>query len=247
MLLGIYPWFINAQESTTETPEKVAFEENIDGQKNKETNNKLYPKQFKKDFINKYQTIDFDYTLTKPHESIWQKIKRKVGEWLSKIFKDAEINTWNTSLKSILNFLSFIIVSGILFFLIRFLFGKEGNWVFSKKNKKIPLKTRPITENIHELNFVELIGDNEQKQDFRLAVRYQFLQLLKKLTDTKRIEWSPKKTNNDYLKELKNDTLYNNFESLAYIFDNVWYGEFLVSEEKYKQIKQQFVTAKEQL
>lgn len=211
----------------------------------KETDEVLHSKKFEKEFQDNYQTSDFDYSLTKPKESLWQKIKRKIGEFLSEIFEDVEVNKINASLGQVLNIIAFLVIVSGLFFLLRFLFGKDGNWFFSKKNKKINPKSRIIDENIHELDFSKLITNFEQQQDFRSAIRYQFLHLLKHLTDSGRIEWNPEKTNKDYLKELKKDNLYEDFKSLVYIFDNVWYGEFLVSEEMYKNAKQQFEKAKQ--
>lgn len=235
-----------------ETTEVVRIEDAVEvvaesKTKIKETDNILYEKKFQKNFQKKYESSEFDYSLTKPKESLWQKIKRKIAEFLSEVFKDIKINKINTSLNSILNILAFLVVFGGVFFLFRFLFGKEGNWFFSKKNKNINLQSRNIDENIHELNFSELIANFEKQQDFRSAIRYHFLHVLKLLTDARKIEWNSEKTNKEYLKELKKDILYNEFKTLVYVFDNVWYGEFLVSSEMYNTIKQSFIKAKQRI
>ena len=118
--------------------------------------------------------------------------------------------------------------------------GKEGNLFFGKKNKKVEINAEELHENIHEINFPESIAKFERQGDFRSAVRYQFLFVLKKLSDKKQISWNPEKTNKDYLMELKAEHLKNEFSGLSYIFDYVWYGEFSIDEQAYLTFKNQY-------
>ena len=76
--------------------------------------------------------------------------------------------------------------------------------------------------------------------DYRSAVRYQFLFILKKLSDKKLINWNPEKTNKDYAAELKAPHLKNDFSNLSYIFDYVWYGEFSIEEQSYQKFKNKY-------
>lgn len=110
----------------------------------------------------------------------------------------------------------------------------------AKKNKKINLNEEELHENIHEINFPETITRFELQGDYRSAVRYQFLFILKKLSDKKLINWNPEKTNKDYTAELKASQLKNDFSDLAYIFDYVWYGEFDIEEQDYQKFKNQY-------
>ena len=99
-------------------------------------------------------------------------------------------------------------------------------------------------ENIHEINFPESILGFERSGDYRSAIRYHFLFVLKKLSDKKRINWNPEKTNKDYVRELKADHLQEEFSKLSYIFDYVWYGEFSIDEESYEKFKEQYQSFK---
>lgn len=118
--------------------------------------------------------------------------------------------------------------------------GKDGNLFFGKKNKKVNINAEELHENIHEINFPESIAKFEREGDYRSAVRYQFLFILKKLSDKKQINWNPEKTNKDYTAELKNIDLKNEFAGLSYIFDYVWYGEFNIDEQNYLKFKSQY-------
>jgi hypothetical protein len=95
-------------------------------------------------------------------------------------------------------------------------------------------------ENISEMDFPLLIGKAEIQGNFRLAVRYQYLQLLATLAVNGKIELREGKTNHEYIRELNNKAPGNIFSQLVYGFEFVWYGEFLPDENQYFQISSAF-------
>ncbi len=204
------------------------------------TENVLYPKNFAPNFKNKYKTPEFNYEVLKPKESIWDLIKRKIGQLLSKIFKDIDPNKVGYYTTNILRFFGITIVGFLLYFLIRYLMSKDGNLLFGKRNRKIKITSHDIEENIHEINFPERILLLENQQDYRSAIRYHFLYSLKKLTDKNLINWNVEKTNRDYLRELKNKNLQEDFRRVIYIYDYIWYGEFKTKEKDYQHYKSYF-------
>src|SRR5690625_734411 len=54
--------------------------------KNKTTDNLVYPKRFEENFQTKYGSDEFDYSLTKPKESLWEKIERQLEKLIEAIF-----------------------------------------------------------------------------------------------------------------------------------------------------------------
>ncbi|MGA9213230.1 DUF4129 domain-containing protein [Kaistella sp.] len=208
------------------------------------TDNSVFLKSFQEKFQSKYKGADYDYTTIKPQESLWQKIKKSLRKIWEAIFGKVDPNKTSSYAETIIRIFAVIVFGFVLYFLIKFLLGKDGNFFFSKKNKKINIANQDLHENIHEINFSESIEKFEKQKDYRSAVRYQFLLILKKLADKKLINWNPEKTNKDYLSELKTDDLKNSFKELAYIFDYVWYGEFEVNEESYHNFKQKFFNFK---
>lgn len=211
---------------------------------NPTTNNRVYDKKFKDQFQSKYKGEEFNYTKTKPQLTFWQKVKRKIRQFLESFLGDVTPSKSVSYSENILWFFVIVIAGFVLFFLTKFLLNKDGNLFFSKKNKKLNIANQNLHENIHEINFPESIVNFERQQDYRSAIRYQFLLVLKKLADQKIIIWNPEKTNKDYLLELKKPSLKNNFKDLIYIFDYVWYGEFVINEEKYQQLKKKFADFK---
>ncbi|MDO5655622.1 MAG: DUF4129 domain-containing protein [Flavobacteriaceae bacterium] len=210
-------------------------------------NESLELRHFKDGFQADYKGADYDYSLTKPRESIWSKIKRKLIEFLSRFLSDKDAGKINEISLWIMRILGIGIVGLVVFWLLRFLIQKEGNWFFSKKNKNILPQATIIDENIHELDFQQLIAEKELQKDYRFAVRYNYLALLKSLSDKKLIEWDPEKTNRDYLTEISNIELKKEFASLTYIFDYVWYGEFDIEQPVYEKFKTQFSTFKNKI
>ncbi|WP_223608794.1 DUF4129 domain-containing protein [Chryseobacterium sp. OSA05B] len=202
--------------------------------------NTLYPKKFKENIQSRYKGNEFDYSVSKPKESFFQKLMRRIDRFLQSIFGETVFNNSAKITTVLIRLFAIILVGFLLYFIIKFLLGKDGNLFFGKKNKKIHINAEELHENIHEINFPESITQFERKGDHRSAVRYQFLFILKKLSDKKQINWNPEKTNKDYVAELKDGNLKSKFSDLSYIFDYVWYGEFSIDEESYLKFKNQY-------
>lgn len=208
------------------------------------TSNTVYPKTFSPDYKSKYKGEAFDYTTIQPKESLLDRMIRRVKKILTSIFGELDPIKANDIAQNIFRLIAVVIIAFILYFLVKYLVGKEGNLFFSKKNKKLGIESGDLHENIHEINFPHAISVFETSKDFRSAIRYQFLYLLKKLSDKKLIEWDPKKTNKDYLCELKIESLRKEYKRLSYIFENVWYGEFEIDENAYQNFKNKFNSVK---
>ncbi len=212
--------------------------------KNPITENTLYPKKFRENIPSRYKGNDFDYTAVKPRISFWEKLMQKVYKIIESIFGETVFRKSGNIVGVLIRLFAIILVGFLFYFIIKYLIGKDGNFLFGKKNKKVHIKDEELHENIHEINFPESILQFEKSGDFRSAVRYQFLFILKKLSDKKLIIWNPEKTNKDYAAELKVPHLKNEFYNLSYIFDYVWYGEFSITEENYLKFKDQYQSFK---
>lgn len=208
--------------------------------KNPVSENTVYPKKFKENIQSRYKGNEFDYTTVKPKESFWQKLLRKIDKILQSVFGDTVFTKSGNIAGILIRIFAIILVGFLLYFIIKYLMGKDGNFIFGKKNKKVIIKDEELHENIHEINFPESIAKFEREGDYRSAVRYQFLFVLKKLSDKKSINWNPEKTNKDYVAELKTPHLKNEFSNLSYIFEYVWYGEFSIDEQSYQKFKAQY-------
>ncbi|HAO51815.1 MAG TPA: hypothetical protein DCR35_22340 [Runella sp.] len=138
------------------------------------------------------------------------------------------------------NFWQYVFLVGIAGVVIWLLYKAEFiGGMFAKKSEEELVYNR-ITENIHELDFANLIEESIAARNYRLATRLYYLNTLKQLTDKKFIHWQPTKTNRSYVEELQETKFKNDFEQLTYQFEYVWYGEFGVTESQFLRLKEEF-------
>ena len=76
--------------------------------------------------------------------------------------------------------------------------------------------------------------------NYRLAVRYLYLQTLARLSEKKFIRVNSNKTNYEYVRDVRNQKFANEFASLTLKYEYVWYGEYPVDEKLFEQIQGSF-------
>lgn len=204
------------------------------------TENSLYSKKFNTNFKSKYQGNEFDYSKIKPHDSLLNRIKRRISQLIDSIFGSVNPMKSLHFIEIFVRVVAIILAAVALYFLFKFLASKNGNLVFGKKNNKATIEAYDQNENIHEINFAAEIARFELEKKFRLAIRYRFLWTLKKLNDQKIIHWDIEKTNKDFVKALQNTEYHSQFVQLVHIFDFVWYGDFSINEVQYRDFQSKF-------
>lgn len=129
-----------------------------------------------------------------------------------------------------------------VFIIIKTFINSEANfWSFGKSNVQIADKLiYEDDDNIENVDFDNLLKSAISNNNNRLAIRYYYLIVLKKLAIKKHIEYHKDKTNSEYLFELKNKKIKSEFSYLSYIYSYVWYGEFPVSEQKFNAIENKY-------
>ena len=88
-------------------------------------------------------------------------------------------------------------------------------------------------EIIQNADIPALIKNAIENSQYRMAVRYYYLQALKELDLKKFIDFEAQKTNNDYISEIQNSSLNNIFKKVTRIYNFIWYGDFQVSKEDF--------------
>jgi len=85
-----------------------------------------------------------------------------------------------------------------------------------------------------ESDFDKMIRQATEAGNFRLAVRYQYLKSLHALALQQRISMAADKTNYQYVQEIANAGLRNDFASLTLNYEYIWYGEFMIDDILYQ-------------
>lgn len=199
-------------------------------------------RQFQDKFQDKYSGEEFNYEpKTDVKElSAWDRFWRAVSQFFEDLFDFGNVNQSLDGLDILFRIIAFAIIAFVTYMIVRIIINKESGWIFSKSSTKINVSEND-EQNIHQINFASSIETALQQKNYRVAVRYYYLWLLKSLTDSNKIEWDIEKTNTDYLKEIQNADLKDNFRFLSYIYEYSWYGEFELNETDFKKAETAFV------
>lgn len=179
---------------------------------------------------------DLDYDRVLHHDNLWwDRFMRWLGRKLRDILGSDTGDAVFGNLHWILLGIAVVIV---LWFMRRHLFAG----VFGLGPKQARLVTE-MPENIEELDLDKLLRDAEKDADWRMALRFQWLKVLRKLVDEGRIKWQPRFTDADYLAQLKEPGLRTTFSELSFLFKWVWYGDAPMDAERYRRMKPAFEAA----
>lgn len=127
----------------------------------------------------------------------------------------------------------FILVILIIVVIVRVLAKSQNNAKIEEKPISIENITE-IEERIHELSLDDLLAQAVNNGNFRLALRINFLIIIKLMTQGKTIKWKKDKTNWEYHREIKNRALADQFKEVIINFEGFWYGEHPLSETNYQ-------------
>lgn len=181
------------------------------------------------DFLNDRE-YNYERTVPPPQNPLarfWDWLMRKLSEFF-------QSNSYQ-------NFWQYVFLAAIGTLVVWLLYKAEFlGGLFGQKAEEGLLEYNRLTENIHELDFNNLIEEAIEGHNYRLAVRLYYLKTLKQLTDKQLIHWQPTKTNRVYVDELGSSFLRKEFEQLTSQFEYVWYGEFRVTEAEFSLLKEQF-------
>lgn len=203
----------------------------------------LVPLKFDEKILDDYsKDPHFDYSDKETEENWWTQFKtwlfnswNQFWRWL---FGDYESNSF---LVFLLKALPYLIIFGILAFII---------WLFYRLNPGARLFKSKIHPEVFYSNEEKIIkSDNIDKliedaltnQDLRLAIRFYYLKSIKQLNESEFIEYQFDKTNADYIDEIKNYQLKSIFQKLTYLYEYIWYGNFVVSNYDFSKAQALFI------
>jgi hypothetical protein len=102
-------------------------------------------------------------------------------------------------------------------------------------------------EDIHNQDLDKKLNQAIAEADYRKAIRFYYLILLKQLDIKGLIEWKISKTNYEYQAELLNNQMLNDFRILSGIYEYTWYGNFTVGQLHFQNWQSDFQMAIKQI
>ena len=166
-----------------------------------------------------------------------ENIKEKLSNWflgiLKRIFSNMNVSSSDSDKLSIIFIILAVSVAiaVIVFIIVKFYKNHQKRYRISEiLGERIDSKTTP--ESIKNK-----AGVYASQQDFRQALRYDFIALLLLMHESNVVYLDETKTNEEifsYLK-IKNFNKMNIFRNLIDIFNNTWYGNKLCDGDRYKK------------
>ena len=204
----------------------------------------LETRNFDDDLKEKYSGEEFDYSSQEGEAmNMITRARNKFRDWVKDNF-NVEISPYTLEL---IEYLIYILMGGLIIYLfVRFLSGENLSAVFTKKATSI-LDINLSEDHIENIDLDALIKSALEEKDYRLAVRYHYLKILKILSQKDIIDWHYEKTNSDYQNEIEEQNVKSGFRDVSYLYDYIWYGEQEVDDRKYEKIEARFLTLKKSI
>lgn len=183
-----------------------------------------------------FEKINNDSRINKKSWSLVPKNKNDHDKKKSEPKKENSEIPWATkSLKTgssgITDVLAYLAIIVLIALLVYFILSKVK--VNPKVVEEVDLDK---LENIEEVDVVKGYETAKQSQNYRLAIRMQFIKLLQYLNENQLIKWRNEKTNRDYKREIEDPSTRQHFSNLSTIFERSWYGNKEIDERGFLEV-----------
>ncbi|MCM8570716.1 DUF4129 domain-containing protein [Gramella jeungdoensis] len=199
--------------------------------------------EFNRSRIEDYKNSEeFEYLDTTEKDNWWTRFKKwvnaKYNQFINWLFGEYRTNSVMAFIIEIIPFILLVLLLGLI------------AWLFSRLNPGGRILQQPGTSEVFLTEEEELVRNEDlpalmeeavRNSQFRLAVRYYYLNELRKLDRLKLIEYEYQKTNRDYTTELKDENIRKNFSEITKLYEFIWYGSFQVSESDYRLAEKGFL------
>ncbi|MCM4168843.1 hypothetical protein KCTC52924_02539 [Arenibacter antarcticus] len=204
---------------------------------NEDHNTPISIREFTTDLNDKYNGSDFNYKIGDGES---QNLLSRSFIWLTDWLKTMLGIDLPPGTAQILEIIVYILMGLLaIYLLVRFLTGERASAIFNKK--AISFGNLDLSEeHIENIDLDSLLANALSQNNYRSAIRYQYLKALKTLSVQQVIVWKYEKTNQDYENEISTPSIKSVFKEVSYLYDHVWYGEKEIDELKYRAAQLKF-------
>ncbi len=199
----------------------------------------VYPRRFV-NLKERYNESDFIYERSQQNTGWWSRLKKAISDFFRDLFNIKNAGQASRATDIAIKIAGIIVFLLVIYFIFKAVVNKEGKWVFGKSSDKNIIPVTDIESNLHTTDFKTLIAQAENDNNYRLAIRYYYLWLLKKLTEEEVIEYDVEKTNSDYQNEITSKAISKQFAYTSYLYNYIWYGEFNIDQNEFNKAKESF-------
>lgn len=189
----------------------------------------------------------------KINESEWNKVaKDKNYAETFKDFDTKETTSEKTSTKMPtmdlggFKYVFYILVAGVILFVVVKILQNINSSPAIDVNKGRVYTLSEVEEKILEIDLDKIFNDALIAKDYRLALRINFLIIIKMLSISGKISWTKEKTNWEYYNEIKDSVTALKFKEIVVPFETIWYGEHELTEAQFNRLQPSYESFKNQ-
>lgn len=130
-----------------------------------------------------------------------------------------------------------LLIGALLFVLYRIFLSDRGLFASPVRNKSLHVEEEQLTDDVYLDQQLQLAI---REGNYRLAIRFLYLQSLNKLSERNWLQLSPDKTNYQYVRELAKPQLKNTFARITLHYEYAWYGDFVIEKNVFEPIRKEF-------
>lgn len=162
--------------------------------------------------------------------------RRPRSNWLSKLLNS-----------NLMEWIGWIIAFSIVGFILYRFFNTEGVFFKPRKLNAVEVPENEAHEEVRpDADFDALITQAFNHHNYRLAIKYAYVQTLYQLQEKGHILLQSGKTNQDYLRSLPKE-FRPSFTPLLHVYEYVWYGEKMPDTRAAENILHHFNQFREKL
>ncbi|WP_289062060.1 DUF4129 domain-containing protein [uncultured Zobellia sp.] len=188
-----------------------------------------------------YEDKDFQYEVVEIDPTWWDDFKSWLNNLMLRIFENIfGVEEASGILAAFIRLVPYLLLGVLIYILIRFFLNINASALKQASKNKALVSLSEEEHIIKNENIQDLINQALSQKDFRLAVRYSYLHVLKLMSEKELISWELQKTNDDYLKEISKTDLQSPFTAITRLYNFTWYGGFYIDETAYQKAKGTF-------
>ncbi len=144
-------------------------------------------------------------------------------------------------------YIFYVLLAAVIIFLLVKIIQNINSSPSLEMDKGISYTLAEVEDKILEVDLDKFLNEALSAKDFRLALRIQFLIIIKALSLSGKIIWTKEKTNWEYHNEVKDMTLALKFKDIITTFEPIWYGEHELTESQFHALSPSYESFKNTL
>lgn len=179
---------------------------------------------------------DYNYDEISNQTSLWTDFKEWLMSTLKEIFGIEDFSGFWEFVFDVLPYVSlFAFLAVIVWYLLKYNTGSQ----IMRQHDKAKVTLTEEEELLMKKNLEDLANQAIADEQYRLAIRYLYLNCLKRLDMKRLVRFTNEKTNYDYIREIDQADIASAFKTITIAYEQIWYGGLVFDQQYFTQVKNQ--------